>query len=333
MFDRQRKLGINNNKKNNDETEKHLAIIKEPSETENYVDFIPKTNKSYGIIDLEKLIDVPDIQETNIEKEDVRQKNDQTNNVGLDFSISISINQQGEQTVLLNPNNKKQKINNKENKHNEIRKIFNKEVEIPFTDPPKHSSKIEIETINLNGEIIQQYKNLEFLESPKPNVEFLQQEKTKQWDVGAFGEPRIIARNPQTNEIMARYALDGTCVVGEGYPPLKLNHKSNNQTPIIITPGPKEWFLMQEMYNKKNNPEENPHLICFMKDMEWKYIISGMRNKNVIITRSKTEDSQIEWAVELQKTLRNKFGVVAEIRPKVDPLPILNKNKKSSNKM
>ena len=39
---------------------------------------------------------------------------------------------------------------------------------------------------------------------------------------------------------MARYRLDGACVVGEGYPPMLMNPKPNAKTPVVIVPGPRE---------------------------------------------------------------------------------------------
>lgn len=150
-----------------------------------------------------------------------------------------------------------------------------------------------------------------------PTDDIVQQFKGHFWDVGRNQEPRILARDHQ-HAVVARYRLDGKCVVGEGYPPILLNPKGGAHTPIVIVPGAREWFWMAEHQRKRHaqQPEQVPHLVWAANDVDWGLIAKAMRGKAVQIIRSKIDESQLPWALELQKKLASQWGIAAEVLPK-----------------
>lgn len=157
--------------------------------------------------------------------------------------------------------------------------------------------------------------------NPGPSDAFLSSPRGKVWwDVGRGGEPRVIARSPR-GEVQARYRLDGTCVVGEGYPPIAYAPKPNQDTPLHIVPGPREWFLVQEMYAARfqENPDQQPHVAWGAPDVDWSPFRESLKGRKIVILRSKHDDRQIPWAIELQKELSQRWRLDAEIAPPVPP--------------
>lgn len=146
--------------------------------------------------------------------------------------------------------------------------------------------------------------------------EFLLASKGHFWTSGRYDEPRILARD-NTGAIAARYRLDGTCVVGEGYPPMMLNHNPGPETPIMIVPGAREWMLMAEMTRKKNanDPTKVPHLIWAAQDIDWGMVAEDMKAMKVVIVRSKHDPSQAEWAKSISDLLAERWGIQATVTP------------------
>jgi hypothetical protein len=154
--------------------------------------------------------------------------------------------------------------------------------------------------------------------SDNPPDSFLATIKGRFWALGKWGEPRILARNGQ-GQVVARYRLDGKCVVGEGFPPMMLNPRMDKNTPIMIVPGAKEWLLTQARMNERHtaDPEKIPHLIWAARESDLGWVVQSMRatGKPVIIARSRTDEGQLDWALGLQKKLEAN-GISTEIRPK-----------------
>ena len=154
-----------------------------------------------------------------------------------------------------------------------------------------------------------------------PSSEFLTAPSTKLWwGVGRGNEPRILARD-DSGQIVARYRLNGECVVGDGFPPFAFSPQPNKNTPVLIVPGPKEWFLLQEFYNKKGGGDYSkmPHIVWGAQDVDWgnEKVIKLLANKEMIIVRSKTDESQIPWALDLKKELENRWGLRVRVNPPV----------------
>lgn len=151
--------------------------------------------------------------------------------------------------------------------------------------------------------------------------EFIVAAKGHYWAEGRNGEPRILARD-DSGAIAARYRLDGKCVVGEGYPPMMLNHNPGADTPIMIVPGAREWMLMAETYRKKypDTPAKVPHLIWAAQDIDWGMVAGDMKSMKVVIVRSKHDPEQIHWAKSVAEVLSEKWGIEAVITPAV-PAP------------
>lgn len=144
------------------------------------------------------------------------------------------------------------------------------------------------------------------------------------WAVGRFGEPRILSRNAR-GEVVARYALDGRCAVGDGLPPISYSPADSAETPVHIVPGPREWFLLQEIYDEKfkDEPSKRPHVVWAAQDVDWRLVAESFARKKVFIVRSKHDQDQIPWATELEKELRERWGVRSQVVPKVPaPQPV-----------
>lgn len=139
------------------------------------------------------------------------------------------------------------------------------------------------------------------------------------WDTGRHAEPRILARDPR-GVVQARYRLDGTCVVGDGYPPLWLNRDHDPKTPIYIVTGPKEWFWMTEHQQQRHldSPGRRPHVIWAAKDMDWSAVAPFMKGRTVKVIRSRIDPEQARWAQHVQQKLHNQWGVESVVAP---PLP------------
>lgn len=142
------------------------------------------------------------------------------------------------------------------------------------------------------------------------------------WDVGKDMEPRILAKNfeeaPPHQEIMARYKMDGTCVVGEGYPPLLVNQNYKvNTTPVVIFAGVVEWLAQREQWANeyKKNPEKIPHVLWAAKDIDWQQIALFLKTQDVVVYVEEKDPKQRLWAEALAKTLYEKYEIKARLWP------------------
>lgn len=158
--------------------------------------------------------------------------------------------------------------------------------------------------------------------TPTISEEFLQKTENVYWATGRNKEPRILARD-ETGSIQARYRFDGTCRVGEGYPPMILNSNPGTDTPIYIVPGAYEFLLISDTLQKKykDTPEKIPHFIWAAKDMDWGLIAEELKGQKLFIIRSKKDASQLDWAQSLEDILYNRFGLAAQIYPPSAPMP------------
>ena len=163
-------------------------------------------------------------------------------------------------------------------------------------------------------------------EIPGPSETFLASASSRVWwDIGRYGEPRVLARAP-SGEVVARYALDGRCVVGPGYPPIAYAVQPSDQTPIHIVPGPREWFLLQELYREKykDQPGAAPHVVWGARDVDWKSVAAGMRGRKVVVIRSRHDQGQVPWARDLAQELGQRWGVEVTIAPRLAPEDLLS---------
>lgn len=153
-----------------------------------------------------------------------------------------------------------------------------------------------------------------------PDPEWVSGKRFDMWDVGRFGEPRVLAKSPE-GHVIARYRLDGTCVVGEGFPPICSNKQGNAETPVYIVAGAKEWFwLRQSMEERhKDDPSKIPHCIWAAKDVDWSLFAPSLNGKKIVVVRSKADDRQIPWALDMKKFFKEKLNIEAHISP---PLPV-----------
>lgn len=142
------------------------------------------------------------------------------------------------------------------------------------------------------------------------------------WGRGRLNEPRVFARDTY-GEIASRYRLDGTCVAGQGYPPMVRNPKATASTPIYILPGAHELAWLSEIKLRKahetNDWAKVPHMVWAAKDVDWGHVAKAMASRQVVIVRSKQDPSQGAWAAELQRELKERWRISAEVTPRLDP--------------
>ena len=156
-----------------------------------------------------------------------------------------------------------------------------------------------------------------------PDPQWLAQQKGVLWDVGRFGEPRVLARNPQ-GEVVARYRMNGECVVGEGQAPIIVNRQTDDEgrfnKHVYIVAGAKEWMWLRETLenNNRNDGAKIPHILWAAKDVDWGVVSKHMQSmQRIVIVRSKADDRQIPWAQSLQQILRERYNLDSVISPAI----------------
>jgi hypothetical protein len=152
-----------------------------------------------------------------------------------------------------------------------------------------------------------------------PSAMLLEAGRGLWWTRGRYNEPRILARS-RDGAILARYALDGRCVAGIGYPPMLLNPTPGPRTPIYIVAGPREMAWMTEAKLRKGGePELVPHVVWAAAGADLGQVAAGMRHASeVVIVRSKFDAKQADWAEDLEKDLRTRWNLNPRVSP---PLP------------
>ncbi len=192
-------------------------------------------------------------------------------------------------------------------------------IEMPFLPMPEPLGKVSPDGVLLfDG--VPQTKAPEGMVIPGASEEFLKDPErgARWWATGRFGEPRVLARNGK-GQIVARYSLDGNCVVGDGFPPISYCPQDTADTPVHIVPGPREWFLLQELYDEKfkDEPSKRPHVVWAARDVDWKILKESLSRKKVFIIRSRYDDGQIPWAQDLEKELSERWRISAQIVPRL----------------
>lgn len=229
-------------------------------------------------------------------------------------------------------------------------------VEIPYVQNSQPCGKIEFPEFDKEIDYKQRwegivdprphYLSFEGVPTPAnvtggPDRDWLSSQKDKLWSIGRFGEPRALALSPK-GEVIARYRLNGECVVGEGQAPIIVNRnldengKPNKQ--VYIVAGAKEWFWLRESMEKNNQEDlsKMPHIIWGAKDVDWNLIAPSLNiMSRIVIVRSKADDRQIPWALSLQKILWERHHVQTIISPPIPentPDHILNPVKNDNEK-
>lgn len=193
--------------------------------------------------------------------------------------------------------------------------------DLPFLPTPDPIGRVDEKGV-LRFDGVPQTKAPEGVEIPSASDEFLSSGPGRMWwDVGRGGEPRVLARWTQ-GQVVARYSLDGKCVVGDGFPPVAFNPSPDESTPVHIVPGPREWLMMQEKYQErfKESPEKMPHLVWGAEDVDWKHIAGLIKNRSIVILRSRYDEGQIPWATDLYNELTKRWGLSVSVAPKVPSL-------------
>jgi hypothetical protein len=172
--------------------------------------------------------------------------------------------------------------------------------------------------------ILDEKFNMVFTDGTIIDINLLDKYKGVFWDIGRNNEPKIIAA--YGNKVHSRYSFDGIDKTGEGFPPILFNKKGSLETPILLFKNVKDLFLTLEHFVNKygEDSEKIPHLVFMAKDLDYNLLLGGLRKRNVFITRSKVDLSQIDWALDIQKKLEG-LEIKAEITPKI---PVVESFKK-----
>ena len=171
-----------------------------------------------------------------------------------------------------------------------------------------------------------------------PDREWVAAQKDHLWAVGRFGEPRILALSPK-GEVVARYRMDGECVVGEGQAPIIVNrhldaHGQFNKS-VYIVAGAKEWLWLRQTLEETHADylPNIPHIVWAAKDVDWGLLAPSLNKmERIVIVRSKSDDRQIPWALSLQRILLERHNIDTVISPAV-PESDLNENSAQRLKM
>ena len=391
MYERIRRIGKQKFNKNAEE----LARVKPANNSEMIVDFIPEYNQAYPMVDIEKILDLPDpIQESELVRPSDVEENKKRYGV-LDMPVdaddtplplpSRSAPQRREHNAILprtpepeqtffgkafgkllgggskpaapkapaaplrqkDPTSAFDDVEGIEDKKDkpslslgDIISNLNKwmnpkpKVEIPYAKGVEPCGKVIFPESNPKLEAEYREKGipdprphyLSFEGAPQvanvdggPDPEWLSQQRDTLWAVGKFGEPRILSRDPYGN-VVARYRLDGTCVVGEGFPPVCVNRHGSETTPVYIVAGSKEWLWLRQTMEEKHaaDPSQIPHIIWAAKDADLSLIAPSLKKSSrVIVVRSKADDRQIPWAKDVQEILTNRYKINAVVSPKL----------------
>ncbi len=163
--------------------------------------------------------------------------------------------------------------------------------------------------------------------------ETIQNLKHEFWEVGRYSEPRIIATDSE-GLVVSRYRIDGTCVSGDGYPPMLISEHGDEKSNILIVPGVKEALVALQSFSDKYKDDKVkiPHFIWAAKDCDWKPLSEFLRvhEGKIIIVRSKIDERQVEWANKLNSLLRNTYKVDVSVQPPI-PMDYKSKTTKSSS--
>lgn len=301
-----------------------------------------RLNLSYPTIDLEKLFQLDDIEETHLEETaDIESKNIkykepemplseeylekkekgkvfEVDEKGGFFSMFFKSKdkepqpQEEESLADYNPLGEEVKLNEKEQK--EYDKLAKKKIK-PVVQIPFVEEKEKVAYLDRKGRIAYTDGS-----TNGATTEFMDQIKGKFWGEGKNYEPRVFATNGRT--ILSRYDLEGNCVVGQGFPPTFLNSKSN-KAPFLIVPGAKEYFWMfnyaLNKFKENKDIDKLSNVIWGAKDVDWGLFFKEGNDYSARTRIARGQDpNNIEWAVNLQKKLWEKNHVKIQISPAIE---------------
>ena len=152
-----------------------------------------------------------------------------------------------------------------------------------------------------------------------PDDKWLEMQRGHLWDIGRFGEPRILARDAY-GQVVGRYRMDGKCVVGDGFPPIIVNRQGDALGPIYLVAGAKEWLWLRHAMETtyKDDPSKIPHIIWAARDADLAALGPSLRKASrVVVVRSRTDDRQIPWALDMTRLLSERQRVSAVISPQI----------------
>ncbi len=336
--------------------DEELSAIEQADPDEPLLDFIPEINVRYPLIDIERVLELPDpVEETDV----IKPSDVEENNIGqslremptrkplspdlsrvdrpapglfkkaVDFFRTHHDVENGPHAPVAE---EKKNVSAFEDQAPQRvgSSVKNIKKEIPFLPLPTPIGEVVDGNLLFTGVPQTQLSDADRKEIP---ADFLKSLNGKLWEPGRYGEPRIIARAPN-GRVMDRYRLDGKSIIGNCFPPMLMNPRPDKDTPVVIVPGAREFFLLasHSRENNKENPAKVPHVIWAAKDADWKPIANALRQQPVVIMRSKHDEAQQVWAANLEKELSEEWGVKVIHRPPM-PTPVVETEKKATRRL
>lgn len=340
MVYEKRKRRLQNAAKKDEE----LARVEQADTSEPLLDFLPETNVRYPMVDIERVLQLPDPVD---EAELVRPSEVEQNNLGQ--SLRVMPTRQPLDPHLPEPDRPApgllKKALNFFRTHLDPDQQMGPQVPVspsatprpdqpsPFAgqEAPKPVSsakdiKREVPLLPIPeqvGKIVDGKLSFEGVPQTKGPAEqavipedFMDSLRGRIWEEGRYGEPRIIAR-AFNGRVMDRYRLDGKSMLGDCFPPMLMNPTPDKTTPVVIVPGSREFFLLASASRQRHAdaPEKVPHVIWAAKDADFKPIANALRQQPVVIMRSKHDPDQLQWALALEKELAERWQVKSVHRP------------------
>lgn len=294
-----------------------LWEIKPDLDTKNVVDFIEDYNKFFPIVDVNKLLNEQNehmtIEEVEVEvpvipvKENIEDipKIDKAKKQDLLSSVFGFLGVKPEKPPVASDDTK---IINKVKK---IIKTFNAEKNLGYIE---YTSSPVI--IKEHGQENEKTYEVVFLEDKlHPSMDFFASTKGELWDVGKNQEIRFLAKNKGT--VLSRYDISGEDRTGFGFPMFIPNKSADHETPIFIVKEPLDMLYALEHFQKTKSEELNkmPHFVWAAKGADLGLLKNAFKRHRVVIARSKTDESQLGWALEFKEKL-DSYGVESSILPK-----------------
>lgn len=325
--------------------DEELSRVEQADPNEPLLDFLPDVNVRYPLVDIERVLELPDpVDETEV----VRPSDVEQNNVGQSLRVMPTrepLNPHVEPHTIDRPApgflKKALSFFGGHHEHEQgphapvapreparpapptpfagqeaergASTVKDIKREIPLVPVPTPIGRLIDGQLSFEGVPQTQMPEGQRLEVP---AAFLESLRGRLWDTGRYGEPRIISR-ALNGRIMDRYRLDGKSLFGDCFPPLLMNPTPSRETPVVIVPGAREFFLLAASARERHvdDPAKVPHVIWAAKDADWRPVANALRQQPVIIMRSRHDPGQLEWALALEKELSDRWQVQVVHRP------------------
>lgn len=143
--------------------------------------------------------------------------------------------------------------------------------------------------------------------------------KSTRWNINRYGEARAIAIDPFSRNPRARYALDGTCVVGDGEVPVFNNPHATAQTPFLIVHSFREAMISHAHYREKlgESSAKVPHIVWAAKDAKMDSLLQWLPPEPIVYIAHGKRPGSLEQAQNTGKIIES-LNIPHDFRPKIN---------------